>query len=97
MQSFMPIHFFVFKIRTIENGFADQKRVRDFRERGPRRVESGITTPGSGITSHGTGVSSFLRDQVVPSLWDQIQGPTFVTRLESRIRNLGTKKRSATK
>ena len=35
MQSFMPIHFFVFKIRTIENGFADPKRFRDFRETGP--------------------------------------------------------------
>ena len=36
MQSFMPIHF-VFKIRTIENGFADPKRFRDFRETGPWR------------------------------------------------------------
>ena len=36
MQSLMPIHFFVFKIRTIENDFADPKRFRDFRETGPR-------------------------------------------------------------
>ena len=36
MQSFMPIHFFVFKIRTIENGFPDPKRFRDFRETGPK-------------------------------------------------------------
>ena len=35
MQSFMPVHFFVMKIRTIENGFADPKRFRDFRETGP--------------------------------------------------------------
>ena len=35
MQSFMPIHFFVLKIRTIENGFADPKRFRDFLETGP--------------------------------------------------------------
>ena len=35
MQSFMPIHFFVFKIRTIENGFAGPKRFRDFREAAP--------------------------------------------------------------
>ena len=35
MQSFMPIHFFVFKIRTIESGFADPKRFREFRETGP--------------------------------------------------------------
>ena len=35
MQSFIPIHFFVFKIRTIESGFADPKRFRDFREAGP--------------------------------------------------------------
>ena len=31
----MPIHFFVFKIRTIENGFVDPKRFLDFRETGP--------------------------------------------------------------
>ena len=37
MRSFMPIHFFVFKIRTIENGLADPKRFQDFRETGPRR------------------------------------------------------------
>ena len=35
MQSFMPVHFFVFKIRTIENGFAGPKRFRGFRETGP--------------------------------------------------------------
>ena len=41
MQSFMPIHFFVFKTRTIENGFAYPKRFQDFRETGPRPVNRG--------------------------------------------------------
>ena len=35
MQSFMPIRFFVFKIRTIENGFAGPKRFWGFQETGP--------------------------------------------------------------
>ena len=46
MQSFTPIHFFVFKIRTIENGFADPKRFRDFRETGPSSV-SGLRGGGN--------------------------------------------------
>ena len=45
MQSFMPIHFFVFNIRTIENGFADPKRFRDFRETGPRSQKSPAVHP----------------------------------------------------
>ena len=40
---------------------------------------------GSGITaSHGIAISSFLRDQVVPFLWDQ--GPKVVTLLELAIK-----------
>ena len=35
MQSFMPIHFSVFKIRTIENGFASPKHFRAFEKRSP--------------------------------------------------------------
>ena len=35
MQSFMPIHSFVFKIQTIKNGFASPKSFRGFRETGP--------------------------------------------------------------
>ena len=69
MQSFTPIHFFVFKIRTIENGFADPKRFRDFRETGPRvvtryvgigiqGVESGIRRTGTGITAQGSQIAS---------------------------------------
>ena len=36
-----------------------------------------------------------VKNQAVPFLWDQ--GPTFVTLLESGIRNLGTKMGSAMK
>ena len=36
MQSFMPIHFFVFKIQTIKNGLAGPKSFWGFRETGPR-------------------------------------------------------------
>ena len=35
MQSFMSIHFFVFKIQTIKNGFAYPESCRGFRETGP--------------------------------------------------------------
>ena len=35
MQSFMPIHYFVFKIQMIKNGFPGPKSVRDYRETGP--------------------------------------------------------------
>ena len=63
-------------------------------------VGFGITAPGSGITSHVIGIRIFFfleireyRDKAMPFLWDE--GPKFVTLLESRIRNLGTKKGSA--
>ena len=36
MQSFMPIHFFIFNLQTIKNGLAGPKIFRDFRETGPR-------------------------------------------------------------
>ena len=63
---------------------------------GIRRVGTQIAALGFGIImSHGIAIGNFLRDRAIPFLWDQ--RPKFVTLLESRIRNLGTKRESAMK
>ena len=62
---------------------------------GIRRVGSRITALGSGITSHGIGIANQGSGQIVAFLWDQ--RPKFVTLLDSRIRNSGTKVGSAMK
>ena len=58
---------------------------------GIRDKKGGICDHNPGIRdpSHGIGIARSLRAQAVPFLWDQ--APKFVTLLESRIRNLGTK------